>query len=302
MWTGPFRRQAARLGVNVAGSEAYDADAKDYRALADRVARSGADGVLIGGSVWLGRRSSPDGAARPTGISGDHHGRPPVRRGSRRARQRGRASHGLYVAAGNLPSLALHLTPAAERFIDDAGAAANVALRPADGSGHRNRPARDRSFRRHSPLGPTPAPSDPRHARHPRPLPLRPQRRHHPRQRHDRPCHRQNRARTDAARRARRSSQSRAPRPYPRATQDDRADTISPLRPRLRLHTQTHSRTDTKPPQIAPVHDTGVQVAREARALTGFCAGPAAGRTRRRRAPRWRVLSRRASLAGPAPW
>src|SRR6266702_7695668 len=36
--------------------------------------------------------------------------------------------------------------------------------------------------------------------------------------------------------------------------------------------------------------------------MPGTAEPTAAGSTRRRRAPRWRVLSRRASRAGPAPW
>ena len=43
----PFRRAARRLGIRVAGSQAFDPEAKSYDALADRVARSGAQGVLL---------------------------------------------------------------------------------------------------------------------------------------------------------------------------------------------------------------------------------------------------------------
>ncbi len=51
--TGPFRRVAPRLGIKVAGSESLS-DVKSYDALADRVARSGAEGVLIGAEIWYG--------------------------------------------------------------------------------------------------------------------------------------------------------------------------------------------------------------------------------------------------------
>ena len=47
VWTDPFRRAAARLGVGIAGDGA-PRRRTDYAALADTVARSGADGVLIG--------------------------------------------------------------------------------------------------------------------------------------------------------------------------------------------------------------------------------------------------------------
>jgi hypothetical protein len=38
------------------------------------------------------------------------------------------------------------------------------------------------------------------------------------------------------------------------------------------------------------------------REAVSFSAGPVAGRTRLRRAPRWPTRSRRASLAAPVPW
>ena len=53
-WTDPFRRAASKLRVRVTGSDPFDANANSYRALADRVARAGADGVLIGGQLDLG--------------------------------------------------------------------------------------------------------------------------------------------------------------------------------------------------------------------------------------------------------
>jgi Receptor family ligand binding region len=54
-WEGvlahPFTRAARRLGVRVAGTEAFDPAAGSYRALANRVASSGAQGVALGGFV-----------------------------------------------------------------------------------------------------------------------------------------------------------------------------------------------------------------------------------------------------------
>ena len=47
----PFRRAARRLGIRVATSQAFDPEAKSYDALADRVARSGAQGVLLTGGL-----------------------------------------------------------------------------------------------------------------------------------------------------------------------------------------------------------------------------------------------------------
>ena len=46
-----FRAAARDVGIEVAGFETWDPEASDYRALARRVAESGADGVFLGGYV-----------------------------------------------------------------------------------------------------------------------------------------------------------------------------------------------------------------------------------------------------------
>jgi branched-chain amino acid transport system substrate-binding protein len=46
-----FRTTAERLGLRVAGTDAWDPGARDYRALADRVWAAGADAVYLGGYV-----------------------------------------------------------------------------------------------------------------------------------------------------------------------------------------------------------------------------------------------------------
>jgi branched-chain amino acid transport system substrate-binding protein len=46
-----FREAARKAGIKVVGFESWDPEAADYRALAERVARSGADGVFLGGYV-----------------------------------------------------------------------------------------------------------------------------------------------------------------------------------------------------------------------------------------------------------
>ena len=57
-WKGlvsdPFRSAADKLGVRVAGSASFDPKAKSYAALADRVARSGAQGVVLGADPYDG--------------------------------------------------------------------------------------------------------------------------------------------------------------------------------------------------------------------------------------------------------
>jgi ABC-type branched-subunit amino acid transport system substrate-binding protein len=50
----PFRRFAQKVGVGIAGSASFDPDRKRFGALARRVERSGADGVLLGGDPFGG--------------------------------------------------------------------------------------------------------------------------------------------------------------------------------------------------------------------------------------------------------
>ncbi len=123
--TGPFHRVAPRLGIKVAGSESFDVDAKSYNALADRVARSGAEGVLIGAEIWYGgdrllkalrARLGP----RATIMAGDGFSAIPDV-----LERAGRAARGLYVATSELPPDALDLTQAGDRFTRDFGSAAH---------------------------------------------------------------------------------------------------------------------------------------------------------------------------------
>jgi branched-chain amino acid transport system substrate-binding protein len=57
-WKGlladPFRYAARKLGIRIAGSTAFDPEAKSYRALADEVARSGAQAVVLGADPYFG--------------------------------------------------------------------------------------------------------------------------------------------------------------------------------------------------------------------------------------------------------
>jgi branched-chain amino acid transport system substrate-binding protein len=50
--TTPFKTAARRLGIAVAGSAIWDADASDYGSLAMRVAATRPDGVFIGDGLW----------------------------------------------------------------------------------------------------------------------------------------------------------------------------------------------------------------------------------------------------------
>jgi branched-chain amino acid transport system substrate-binding protein len=121
--TSPFRRVAGRLGVGIAGTRDYERIA-DFGALAGVVARSGADGVVIGG--WLDDNGEPLRSLR-------------ARLGKRAAimagesfaedipfdvKVGGRAARGVYVATTQLPADGVDLTPAATRFTREFGTAA----------------------------------------------------------------------------------------------------------------------------------------------------------------------------------
>jgi branched-chain amino acid transport system substrate-binding protein len=54
VYAEPFRRAARRLGIAVAGSDAFNPEARSYDVLAARIARSDAQGVFLVGSVFEG--------------------------------------------------------------------------------------------------------------------------------------------------------------------------------------------------------------------------------------------------------
>jgi branched-chain amino acid transport system substrate-binding protein len=120
-WTDPFRRTAARLGVGIAGPREY-AEVRAPRALASTVARSGADGVLLGG---LPRDGQVLRALRArlgkdvTIMAGNEFSDIP-----RLLEVAGAAARGLYVATTQLPADGFELTPAAVRFTREFGSAA----------------------------------------------------------------------------------------------------------------------------------------------------------------------------------
>lgn len=119
--TNSFRRTARRLDIRIAGAERFDPAAKSYDALAEKIARSGAQGVVIGGDVSQGgdrllkafrARLGP----RTTIMTGE--GFTPVSEVLKRA---GRAALGLYVSTVNIPGAARDLSPAARQFVRDLG-------------------------------------------------------------------------------------------------------------------------------------------------------------------------------------
>ena len=120
--TDPFRYAARKLGIPVAGAATFEYGAKDYGALADRIARSGAQGVVFGGDPLLGAGSviqairARFGARFP--IMAGHYfaaGVPDI------LKFIGPAARGIYAATTDVTRADLKLTPAAERFLDDFG-------------------------------------------------------------------------------------------------------------------------------------------------------------------------------------
>lgn len=119
--TNSFRRTARRLDIRIAGAERFDPAAKSYDALAEKIARSGTPGVVIGGDFSQGgdrllkalrARLGP----RTTIMTGE--GFTPVSEVLKRA---GRAALGLYVSSVNIPGAARDLSPAARQFLRDLG-------------------------------------------------------------------------------------------------------------------------------------------------------------------------------------
>ena len=119
--TNSFRQTARRLDIRIAGEERFDPAAKSYDALAEKIARSGAQGVVIGGDVSLGgdrllkalrARLGP----RTPIMTGE--GFTPVSDTLQRA---GRAALGLYVSTVNIPGATRDLSPAARQFLRELG-------------------------------------------------------------------------------------------------------------------------------------------------------------------------------------
>jgi branched-chain amino acid transport system substrate-binding protein len=120
----PFKYAARRLGVGIAGSATFDPEAKSYRAVADDVARSEAQAVVLGADPKFGgdrllRALRARLGRRMPILAGFYFaaGVPDV------LEQVGPAARGLYVTTLDLPRAELDPTPAAERFLDEFGQA-----------------------------------------------------------------------------------------------------------------------------------------------------------------------------------
>jgi ABC-type branched-subunit amino acid transport system substrate-binding protein len=120
--TDPFRYAARRLGVRIAGSATFDSEARSYDGLAEAIARSGADGVVLGadpllrGDRLLLRTLRSRLGTGVTILAGHYWAFAPGV-----LKRVGPAALGLYVATPDVPRDELDRSAAAERFIEDFG-------------------------------------------------------------------------------------------------------------------------------------------------------------------------------------
>ena len=119
--TRPFRRAAKRLGVPVVGVASFDRKAKDFSALARRVAAAHADGVVLAGDPYLGADRMVKAlrerlGRRLTIMAGFLFAFAP-----NVLDRLHRDAHGIYVATGDLPRGVLPLGEEGQRFARELG-------------------------------------------------------------------------------------------------------------------------------------------------------------------------------------
>ena len=114
MLSDPFRQVARKLGVRIAGAATFDPEARSVAALADRVERSGAQGVLIGAHPFGASLDLVKAVRARLGTAPRSWSATPSRR-SRRTRCSTRRSglRGVYVATLDVPRTVMPLTAAA---------------------------------------------------------------------------------------------------------------------------------------------------------------------------------------------
>jgi ABC-type branched-subunit amino acid transport system substrate-binding protein len=120
--TDPFRYAARKLGIGIAGAAVFDREAKDYGRIAERIARSGAQGVVFGGDPLLGDGAVVEALRARLGarfpILAGHYfaaGVPDI------LKFIGPAARGIYATEASTPRAAFEVTPAAKRFLEDFG-------------------------------------------------------------------------------------------------------------------------------------------------------------------------------------
>jgi ABC-type branched-subunit amino acid transport system substrate-binding protein len=121
--TEPFRGAARRLGLEIAGAAGFDPERKSQRALAERVARSGAEAVVIGGEPFGGAdevvraiRARLGDRVELLGGFGFGFGVPEV------LGQVGPGVRGMYTAGNDLPRGPFLTTAKGKQFVRDLGA------------------------------------------------------------------------------------------------------------------------------------------------------------------------------------
>jgi ABC-type branched-subunit amino acid transport system substrate-binding protein/streptogramin lyase/predicted Ser/Thr protein kinase len=126
----PFLRTARRLRVGVAGRERYKGAARSFDALAARIDRSGADGVVIGGDFFNG------GDRLLKALRSRLGRRLPFLTGflfvlpREILRSAGRAAEGVYLTTTDIPGRARKLTPAAREVARELGIPPNEPIGP----------------------------------------------------------------------------------------------------------------------------------------------------------------------------
>jgi ABC-type branched-subunit amino acid transport system substrate-binding protein len=119
----PFKYAARRLEVPIAGSAALEPEAERFDELAERVARSGADGVVLGANPYFGgdrllKALRKRLGSRLTIMAGFYFSNVP-----NLLELAGPAARGVYVTPSDLPRAELDLGRAAERFGEEFGEA-----------------------------------------------------------------------------------------------------------------------------------------------------------------------------------
>jgi ABC-type branched-subunit amino acid transport system substrate-binding protein/DNA-binding beta-propeller fold protein YncE len=123
----PFRNAAKRLGVRIAGSATYDPQAESHAALLDRVARSGADAVVLAGSPFNGGDKVVKALRARFGKRLTLMGSFDFAFVKDVLEIVGPAAHGMYVGTVDIPRSALPLSATGRQFAEDLGGASNEA-------------------------------------------------------------------------------------------------------------------------------------------------------------------------------
>jgi branched-chain amino acid transport system substrate-binding protein len=118
----PFRSAAGKLEVRVAGSASFDPQAKGYAALAGRVARSGAQGVVLGADPFDGGDRVVKALRARLGERFTIMGGFLFSFAPDILKRLGRDARGIYATSLDLPLTALPLTPSGRAFARDVGA------------------------------------------------------------------------------------------------------------------------------------------------------------------------------------